>query len=150
MNCSCCGGKMTKLKYLHYEEIETYLMSEYVQGDIENYKDWLMSLHENDLILTRFRKEEDRGIKDKYYLRLIEKKTKNGIKLKKLSKIFKYEDGKVIYENKVGDFSSRATYTILPINIQVDIIIRDYCKNNEKFDIDKLNKIITSLLSQKL
>jgi hypothetical protein len=67
---------MMKLKYLHYEEIEDYLMSEYVPGKIESYRDWLLSVQERDFILTRFRKEDDRGIKDKYYLRLIEKKTK--------------------------------------------------------------------------
>lgn len=150
MDCKCCGGKMTKLKYLHYEDLETYLMSDYVPGNIEVYREWLMSLHESDLILTRFQIEDDRSMKDKYYLRLIEKKTRNGIKLKRLVKIFNYEDGQVVYENKVGNISSIATYKIFPINIRVDMVIRDYCKNEEKFDIDKLNKIITSLFVQKI
>lgn len=146
MDCSCCGGKLTKLKYLHYDELEAYLMREYVPGDIEKYEDWLMALNENDLILTLFRREDYSGVKEKYYLRLVEKKTKNGIKLKKLSKTFKYETGELIYGKKENMLSLMTTYKILPITEQVDKIIRDYCKNAEKFDIDSLNKIVTKAL----
>jgi len=149
VDCDYCGGKMIKLKYLQYNELEAYLMSEYMPSDIENYKAWLMSLNENDLILTSFRREDYSGIKVKYYLRLIEKKTKIGIKLKRLSKIFKYEVGEIVYGKKEDIFSPVTTYKILPINEQVDKIIRDYCINGEKFDIDILNKIITKELWQK-
>jgi hypothetical protein len=148
MNCDYYGGKMSKLKYLHYDELEAYSMSEYVPCDIQNYKTWLLSLNENDLVLTHFRREDDSGIKEKYYLRLIEKKTKKGIKLKGLSKIFKYEVGEIVYAMKENIFSSITTYKILPINVQVNKIIRDYCENKEKFDIDNLNKIITMELRQ--
>lgn len=143
MDCDYCGGKMVKFKYLQHNELEAYLTSEYMPTDIESYKEWIMSLNENDLLLTSFRREDDRGIKVKYYLRLIEKKTKNGIKLKRLSKIFKYESGEIVYGKKENRFSIVTTYKILPINGQIDKIIRDYCKNGEKFDIDDLNKIIT-------
>lgn len=147
MDCNYCGGKMTKLKYLHRNELEAYLIGEYVPGDIGNYKAWLMSLNENGLILTQFRSEDNNGIKEKYYLRLIEKKTNKGIKLRGLSKIFKYEMGEIVYANKGYQFSSITTYKILSVNGKVDKIIRDYCKNEEEFDIDKLNKIITKELS---
>ncbi|MDF2989065.1 MAG: hypothetical protein K0R50_4575 [Eubacterium sp.] len=149
MNCEDCGGKMSKLKYLHFDELVAYSISEYVPCDIHNYKTWLLSLNEKDLILTYFRREDDSGIKEKYYLRLIEKKTNQGIKLKGLSKIFKYEVGEIVYAVKENIFSSITTYKILPINVQVDKIIRDYCENKEKFDIDNLNKIITKELGQK-
>ncbi len=148
MDCNYCGGKMTKLKYLHYEELEGYLMNEYVPSVERDYKEWLMLLNENDLILTCFRREDYTGIKEKYYLRRIEKKTVKGIKLKGLSKIFKYEDGKIAYGTKDKIYSILTTYKVLPITRQVDKVIRDYCKSGEKFDIDNLNKIITKELSQ--
>ena len=73
MNCNCCGGKMVKGKYLHYEELEGYLVRKYTRDHIENYRDWLMSLEENDLVVTSFKRQGYNGLKEKYYLRLVEK-----------------------------------------------------------------------------
>jgi hypothetical protein len=145
MDCSSCGGKLVKAKYLNYEELQGYLSMEYIASDIENYKDWLMSLEENDLVLTCFKRKDYKGVKEKYYLRLVEKKTKAGLKLKKLSKTFKFETGELVYGKNEDIFSSMTTYKILLITEHVDKIIRDYCKNEDEFDIDNLNKIITKL-----
>jgi len=43
MECISCGGKMTKLKYLHYEEREDYLLHGYKASNIEQYEKWLIS-----------------------------------------------------------------------------------------------------------
>lgn len=147
MECRKCGGKMTKLKYLLYEELESYLLSEYKPGNIEQYDAWLRSLNENDVVLTLFLREDYSGVKEKYYLRVVEKKTKNGIKLKKLSRTFEYATGEIVYTyGEEGRCSSKTTYRICPVDEKTDSIIRDYCKNKEQFDIDKLNKMITNAL----
>jgi len=143
MDCINCGGKMTKLKYLHYEELEDYLLHEHKSGNIEQYEKWLTSLKENDAVLTLFQREDFFEIKKKYYLRVVEKKTKSGIKLRGLSRLFKYESGEITY-GKEGKFSPVTTYKIYPIDERIDNIIRDYCKNREQFDIDKLNRLITN------
>ncbi|MEN8906065.1 MAG: hypothetical protein ABF289_08935 [Clostridiales bacterium] len=143
MDCNNCGGKMVKLKYLKHSDLKNYLIHEYKPSLIENYNEWLKSLNENDLVVTLFKREQYNGIKEKYYLRLVEKKTKNGLKLKRLSKIFKFDSGELIYGEKENTFSIITTYKIYPITEEVDILIRDYCSNTEIFDIDNLNKIIT-------
>ena len=60
MDCKCCGGKMVKAKYLHFEELEGYLEEEYTFRHIEDYGEWLKSLNENDLVLTLFKRQEYR------------------------------------------------------------------------------------------
>ena len=147
MKCSNCGGKMVKWKYLHYEELEAYLLSELKwSGNIGNYEEWLRALKQNDLVLTLFRRENFSGIKEKYYLRVVEQTTKTGIKLRHLTRIFRYEVGEIEYGKK-DKFNLVTTYKIVSINEQVDKIIRDYCKDKDQFDIDKLNKIVTKALS---
>ena len=147
MKCSNCGGKMVKWKYLHYEELEAYLLSELKwSGNIVNYEEWLRALKQNDLVLTLFRRENFSGIKEKYCLRVVEQTTKAGIKLRHLTRIFRYEVGEIEY-GKNDKINLITTYKIVSINEQVDKIIRDYCKDKEQFDIDKLNKIVTKALS---
>ena len=146
MDCKCCGGKMVKAKYLHSEELEGYLEEEYTFRHIEDYGEWLKSLNENDLVLTLFKRQEYSGVKQKYYLRLVEKKTKNYLKIKKLSKTFKFTTGELVYGNPDDRHSFSTIYKIFPITEQVDKIIREYCKSGECFDIDELNKIITKTL----
>lgn len=147
MKCSDCGGKMVKWKYLQYEELETYLLSELKRsGNIGNYEEWLRALNENDLVLTSFKRKDYNGIKEKYYLRVVEQISQTGIKLRRLTRIFRYEVGEIEYGKK-DVFASITTYKIIPIDEQVDKIIRNYCKDKEQFDIDKLNKIITKALS---
>lgn len=133
---------MTKFKYLCFEEIEAYILREYKPADAQQYEEWLMSLDENDPVLTILRTENSSGLKEKHYLRVVEKTTKDGLKLKWLSKIFKYKTGEIVYGKK-GEFSQLATYKIMPISYQVYNLIREHCKNKDQFDIDKLNKIIT-------
>lgn len=146
MYCKHCGEKMVKLKYLYYEELETYLSSEYKPNLIENYEEWLRSLKAGDLVLTSFKREEYGNAKVKYYLRVVEETTKKGIKLGKLTKVFKYEVGEIVYRQKEGDYPI-TTYKILPINEQVDRVIRDYCKDRDAFDIERLNKMITGIIA---
>lgn len=147
LKCSNCGGKMVKWKYLHYEELEAYLLSELKwSGNIVNYEEWLRALKQNDLVLTLFRRENFSGIKEKYCLRVVEQTTKAGIKLRHLTRIFRYEVGEIEYGKK-DKINLITTYKIVSINEQVDKIIRDYCKDKEQFDIDKLNKIVTKALS---
>lgn len=141
--CIKCGGKMVKMKYLFFDEIAPYLLNENMPGAIGKYEEWLRDLKENDLVLTLFRREDPfTGIKEKYYLRVVEKKTKNGIKLKGLTRIFDYEKGEILYRSK-DNFSPTTIYKIIPINEKADKIIREYSKDKELFDIDELNKIIT-------
>lgn len=149
MDCTHCGGKMTKFKYLKFEEIEAYISSEYKSAAPQQYEEWLMSLNENDVVLTILRTERFDWVKEKYYLRMVEKTTKNGLKLRWLSKIFKYSTGETAYGKK-GKVSQLATYKIMAIDNTVYNLIREYCENEEQFDIDKLNKIITNTLQEKL
>ncbi len=146
MECNCCGRKMVKAKYLHLDELEDFLKVEYTLPRIQNYAEWLNTLNENDLVITLFQRKSFNGLKKKYYLRLVEKRMKTGIKLKRLSKTFKYETGELIYGKPDDILSIMTTYKILPITEDVDKIIRRYCKNGEKFDIDNLNEIISKNL----
>ena len=101
MKCNNCGGKMVKWKYLNSEEMETYLLSEEKRSDsVGTYEEWLRSLHTDELVLTSLKRINLSGVKEKYYVRVIEKTTKNGIKLKHLTKIFCYGTGEVRYEGE--------------------------------------------------
>lgn len=148
LECSNCDGKMVKWKYLHYEELENYLLNENkMSADMRPYEEWLRTLQENDVVLTLFKREDYSGIKEKYYIRVVERTTKNGIKLRHLTKIFRYGAGEIAYR-KGNPFPSTTIYKIVPIDKQVDKIIRKYCKDEEEFDIDKINKIITRTLKE--
>ena len=143
MKCSNCGGKMVKFKYLQYEELESYLSNENRQlDDIEDYFDWLKMLKPGEFVLTLLRRESYSGATEKYYLRVVEKTSEAGIKLSNLNKIFRYEEGEAVY-GKDNKNAPTATYKIVAINKHIDSIIRDYCRDKEQFDIDKLNKIIS-------
>lgn len=95
-----------------------------------------------------FKREDYNGIKEKYYLRVVERTTKTGIKLRHLTRTFKYETGEVVY-GKEDEFAPTTTYKIIAIDEQVEKIVRNYCKDKEQFDIDKLNRIISNALSEK-
>ena len=144
MDCNCCGGKMVKLKYLKLDELSDYLVKPFVENTIEDYSEWLRSLDENDVVLTLFERIEFQKKRQKYYVRIVEKKTKNGLKLKKLSKIFKYDTGTLVYGKDEGMFSIKTIYKILPVDEVINREINEYCTNTEEFDIDKLNKMITN------
>lgn len=138
---------MVKWKYLHYEELAACLLSKLELSDnIGNYEEWLRELKQNDLVLTLFRREDFIGIKEKYYLRVVEQISETGIKLRNLKRIFRYELGEIEY-GKRDKFEPVTTYRIVPIDEYIDKIIRNYCEDKEQFDIDKLNKIITKALS---
>lgn len=66
------------------------------------------------------------------------------MKLKKLSKIFKYDTGTLVYGKDEGMFSIKTIYKILPVDEVINREINEYCTNTEEFDIDKLNKMITN------
>lgn len=143
LKCNNCGGKMVKWKYLDYEEMETYLLSEEKQSaSAGTYEEWLRSLHADKLVLTSLKRIAFSGEKEKYYVRVVEKTTKNGIKLKHLTKIFRYGIGEVRYEGK-SRFAPTAIYKILPIDETIGKVIRNYCKDEVNFDIDVLNNLIT-------
>ena len=143
MKCNNCGGKMVKWKYLDYEEMETYLLSEEKQSaSAGTYEEWLRSLHADELVLTSLKRIDFSGEKEKYYVRVVEKTTKNGITLKHLTKIFRYGTGEVRYEGK-SRFAPTAIYKILPIDETIGKVIRNYCKDEVNFDIDVLNNLIT-------
>lgn len=145
MKCNNCGGKMVKWKYLNSEEMETYLLSEEKRSDsVGTYEEWLRSLHTDELVLTSLKRINLSGVKEKYYVRVIEKTTKNGIKLKHLTKIFCYGTGEVRYEGE-SRFASTAIYKVLPIDETIDKVIRNYCKDEVNFDIDVLNNLITKI-----
>lgn len=145
MKCNNCGGKMVKWKYLDYEEMETYLLSEEKQSaSAGTYEEWLRSLHADELVLTSLKRIDFSGEKEKYYVRVVEKTTKNGIKLKHLTKIFRYGTGEVRYEGK-SRFAPTAIYKILPIDETIGKVIRNYCKDEVNFDIDVLNNLITKI-----
>lgn len=134
---------MVKWKYLDYEEMETYLLSEEKQSaSAGTYEEWLRSLHADELVLTSLKRIDFSGEKEKYYVRVVEKTTKNGIKLKHLTKIFRYGTGEVRYEGK-SRFAPTAIYKILPIDETIGKVIRNYCKDEVNFDIDVLNNLIT-------
>lgn len=143
MKCGNCSGKMVKFKYLKYEEMQFYLSNESRQpDDIGDYFDWLKTLKPGEFVLTLLRRENYSGVTEKYYLKVVEKATETGIKLRNLSKIFRFEDGEAVY-GKDDKVAPKATYKIVAINTHIDSVIRDYCKDKEQFDIDKLNKIIS-------
>ena len=145
MKCNNCGGKMVKWKYLNSEEMETYLLSEEKRSDsVGTYEEWLRSLHTDELVLTSLKRINLSGVKEKYYVRVIEKTTKNGIKLKHLTKIFCYGTGEVRYEGE-SRFDPTAIYKVLPIDETIDKVIRNYCKDEVNFDIDVLNNLITKI-----
>lgn len=148
MRCVCCGSKMEKFKYLHYEELEDYLLREFQERDSQQYEDWLRSLDKDDVVLTLFQREDGREMKKHYYCRVVEKKTKTGIKLRGLSRVFKFTSGEIVYRNEI----ITTTYRICPINQAADKVIRDYCGSVEEalFDIDRLNGLLTSTLLQKI
>ncbi|MGL5435677.1 MAG: hypothetical protein ACRDBO_09820 [Lachnospiraceae bacterium] len=103
MECSCCGGKMVKWKYFQYEELQAFLLSKNRQSvNIGNYSEWLRTLKADELVLTSFRREDYNGIKEKYYLRVVERTTKTGIKLKHLTRIFKYEKGQIVWIREIS------------------------------------------------
>lgn len=146
MKCSKCGGEMVKWKYMEYEELEAYLLGERrALNDGQTYEEWLRTLRENDIVLTLLRREDYKGVKEKYYVRVVERTTRNGVKLRHLTKIFRYGVGETVYGKEKENFPT-AVYKIVPMDEQSDQIIRDYCKNKEEFDIDKLNKMITRAL----
>ncbi|WP_373265681.1 hypothetical protein [Hungatella hathewayi] len=145
MKCNNCGGKMVKWKYLNSEEMEIYLLSEEKRSDSAGtYEEWLRSLHADELVLTSLKRIDFSGVKEKYYVRVVEKTTKNGIKLKHLTKIFRYGTGEVRYEGK-SRFAPTAIYKILPIDETIGKVIRNYCKDEVNFDIDVLNNLITKI-----
>ena len=145
MKCNNCGGKMVKWKYLNSEEMETYLLSEEKRSDsVGTYEEWLRSLHADELVLISLKRKDFSGVKEKYYVRVIEKTTKNGIKLKHLTKIFCYGTGEVRYEGE-SRFAPTAIYKVLPIDETIDKVIRNYCKDEVNFDIDVLNNLITKI-----
>ncbi|MCD7966252.1 MAG: hypothetical protein LUG90_10870, partial [Clostridiaceae bacterium] len=90
------------------------------------------------------KRKDSRGKKEKYYIRVVEKITKNGIKLKHLTKIFRYDTGEARYEGE-SRFAQTAIYKIVPMDESVDRAIRNYCKDEVNFDIDELNKLITKI-----
>ena len=142
MDCNKCGGKMEKFKYMKYSEIEGFLNNEYVSPPKCTYIKWLKLLNEMDLVKTEFIRKSFGKTTTKYYLRIIENKKRTGIKLRHLSKTFKYETGTITYGENTnkGIFTS---YKILPIYEIEDRIIRKYCNESEEFDIDTLNNLIT-------
>lgn len=143
MKCGKCGGKMVKWKYMNYNELEVYLLSEGKRSySMGTYEEWLKLLHENDLVLTLLKREDYNGIKEKYYVRVVERITGRGIKLRHLTTIFNYDTGEIVYGEEDA-FAPITTYKIVPMDKEIDEIIRNYCKNEEEFDIDQLNKIIT-------
>lgn len=143
MKCGKCGGKMVKWKYMNYNELEVYLLSEGKRSySMGTYEEWLKLLHENDLVLTLLKREDYNGIKEKYYVRVVERITGRGIKLRHLTTIFNYDTGEIVYGEE-DEFVPKTTYKIDPMDKEIDEIIRNYCKNEEEFDIDQLNKIIT-------
>ena len=92
-------------------------------------------------------REEFGKVRKKYYIRIIEKKTAKGIKLKKLSKVFSFANGEIYYGSSIELI--KTVYKIVPISPKIDEVIRGYCQNqgNKKnFDIDILNKIIMNEL----
>lgn len=135
---------MTAIIKAEYKlKMESYLSNENrLLDDIEDYFDWLKTLKPGEFILTLLRRESYSGVTEKYYLRVVEKTSETGIKLRNLSKIFGYEDGETVH-GKDDINAPTAVYKIVAINKHIDSIIRDYCKDKELFDIDKLNKIIS-------
>lgn len=142
MKCQDCGGEMKKFKYLNISDIESYLTSDYIPAPKRGYKKWLKNLNDNDLVKTEFIRKEFGKVKVKYYLRLVEKKLRTGIKLQHLTKTFKFETGMISYgeDTKTSIFTS---YKIYPIQDFENDLIRNYCRTTEIFDIDNLNKILT-------
>ena len=145
MDCNNCGGKMVKAKYMDFEELSVCLKKEFKKNEFEDYSEWLKTLNENDLVLTEFVRDEFGKVKKKYYIRIVEKKTGKGIKLKKLSKIFSFDSGEIHYGSSIALI--KTVYKIVPISQEIDRVIREYYKNQGEevtFDIEKLNKIVTS------
>ena len=138
---------MEKLKYLKLDELSDYLIKPFVENTIGDYSEWLRSLNENDIVLTLFDRIQFKKKMQKYYLRIVEKKTKNGLKLKRLSKIFKYDTGTLVYGKDEGMFSIKTIYKILPIDEEINREIKEYCTNTKEFDIDELNKMITNKIN---
>jgi hypothetical protein len=142
MECQECGGKMKKFKYLEISDIEHYLNSDFVPAPKRGYNKWLKSLNDNDLVKTEFIRKEYGKVNVKYYLRLVEKKLRTGIKLKRLTKTFKFETGLISYgEDTVSSIFT--SYKIYPIQDFENDLIRNYCLSTDAFDIDNLNKILT-------
>lgn len=142
MECQDCGGKMKKFKYLEISDIEHYITSDFVPVSKHGYKKWLKNLNENDLVKTEFIRKQYGKVNVKYYLRLVEKKLRTGIKLKRLTKTFKFETGMISYGEDT-DISIFTSYKIYPIQDFENELIRNYCRLTEIFDIDSLNKLIT-------
>lgn len=142
MECQDCGHEMKKFKYMEISDIEHFLTSDFVPAPKRGYKKWLNTLKSNDLVKTEFTRKEFGKSKVKYYIRLVDKKIRTGIKLKRLNKTFKFETGMISYgEDSIN--SIYTTYKIYPIQDFENELIRKYCSSSESFDIDKLNKLLT-------
>ncbi len=148
MECDSCGGKLEKFKYLEHQDLELFLNSEFVSPPKRGYKKWLNMLDGHDLVKTEFIRKDFGKITTKYYLRIVERKLRTGIKLKHLAKTFKFETGTISYgeDKKNSIFTS---YKILPITVDDNEVIRNYCLAPDAFDIDKLNKLITEANKEK-
>jgi hypothetical protein len=142
MECQKCGGQMKKFKYMEISDIEDFLTLDFVPAPKRGYKKWLNTLDSNDLVKTEFIRKEFGKVKVKYYIRLVDKKIRTGIRLKRLTKTFKFDTGMISY----GEDSNTSIYTsykIYPIQDFENELIRDYCSSTDIFDIDKLNKLLT-------
>ena len=94
---------------LIYEEIESYLSNGNRQLDhFDDYFNWLKTLKPGEFVFTLLRRETYSGVTEKYYLRVVEKISETGIKLKNLSKIFRYEEGDVSCWRAIGSSSKQS------------------------------------------
>lgn len=142
MECRDCGHQMKKFKYMELSDIEHFLTTNFVTAPKRGYIKWLKTLKSNDLVKTEFTRKEFGKSKVKYYLRLVDKQIRTGIKLKRLNKTFKFQTGMISYgEDSIN--SIYTTYKIYPIQDFENELIRKYCSSVESFDIDKLNKLLT-------
>ena len=148
MECKKCGGKFEKVKYLKHADFKSFLESDFVPPFKRGYKRWLQKLDVQDLVKTEFVRKDYGKVKEKYYLRFVERKLRTGIKLNGLTKTFKFETGMISYgEDTI--YKIFTTYKILPITEDENKLIRNYCQNPDDFDIDKLNKKITEMNKEK-
>lgn len=140
MKCRKCGGELKKVEMVEYEDIMKFIESSRVIRNIDE-------LIPEDLVIIKFDSKMgeifEKPIKQKAYLRKVERKDKKGIKIKGLSKYFDTEKGEMKIIAKDPRFDTEVKYKIKIIDAEDMKIIKECIAKKEEYKLDKIVKRLT-------
>lgn len=140
IKCRKCGGELKKVEMVEYEDIEKFLEN---RREIKNIDE----LMPEDLVIINFDSQMgeifEKPVNKKAYLRKVEKKDKNGIKIKGLSKYFDVENGEMRINAKEPRFDTEVKYKIKIIDAEDEKIIKEGISKKEEYKLDRIVKRLT-------